>query len=292
MQTIDTLRRRIDTVEDLQSIVRTMKSLAAVSIRQYEEASEALADYTRTVELGLLALLRQGGAPRPGPTGRASVTRAYVLFGSDHGLCGRFNEVVLERFAEAESSHEDTPLVLAVGARAASALEAAAHRVTGLELPGGADGLTGLAQSILLTIDDWQTTHGPLTVDLVHNHRTAGIVADPRVARLLPVDLDRFRGKEAARWPTRCLPLWTMETETLLASLVRQYLFVSIFQAGAESLASEHASRLSAMQAAERNIEEHLDEMQGEYRQRRQQAITEELLDVVSGFETLSRAEA
>ena len=55
-------------------------------------------------------------------------------------------------------------------------------------------------------------------------------------------------------------------------------------------MASEQAARLASMQAAERNIEERLEEMQAQYRRRRQQAITEELLDVVAGFETLRAA--
>jgi F-type H+-transporting ATPase subunit gamma len=73
--------------------------------------------------------------------------------------------------------------------------------------------------------------------------------------------------------------------------LIRERLFVTIFRAGAEFMASEHATRLASMQAAERNIQEHLEEMTGAFRRRRQQAITEELLDVVAGFETLGTAE-
>jgi len=82
-----------------------------------------------------------------------------------------------------------------------------------------------------------------------------------------------------------------MEPSALLAALVRQHLFISLFRAGAESAASEHATRLAAMQAAERNIDDHLDEMNGAYRQRRQALITEELLDVVAGFEALTAAD-
>jgi F-type H+-transporting ATPase subunit gamma len=65
-------------------------------------------------------------------------------------------------------------------------------------------------------------------------------------------------------------------------------LFVSLFTACAESLASENASRIAAMQAAEKNIEQRLDELRGAFNLMRQSAITEELLDVVTGFEALS----
>ena len=82
-----------------------------------------------------------------------------------------------------------------------------------------------------------------------------------------------------------------MEGPALFSALVREHLFVSIFRAAAESTASEHATRLASMQAAERNIQEHLQEMTGAFRRQRQQAITEELLDVVAGFETLQPAD-
>jgi len=73
----------------------------------------------------------------------------------------------------------------------------------------------------------------------------------------------------------------------LFSALIRQHLFVVLYRAVAESLASENASRLASMQAAEKNIQEHLAGLTMRYHQERQQSITEELLDIVTGFETL-----
>jgi F-type H+-transporting ATPase subunit gamma len=78
-----------------------------------------------------------------------------------------------------------------------------------------------------------------------------------------------------------------MDVDTLFSTLIRQYLFVSLFQAFAESLASENASRLAAMQRAEQNIGDRLEELNAEFHRRRQMSITSELLDIVSGFEAL-----
>jgi len=92
----------------------------------------------------------------------------------------------------------------------------------------------------------------------------------------------------AKSWPTRILPNYTMDWDSLFSALIREYLFISLFRAFAESLASENASRLASMQAAEKNIEEQLSELNKQFHQRRQMAITEELLDIVSGFEALT----
>jgi len=73
-----------------------------------------------------------------------------------------------------------------------------------------------------------------------------------------------------------------------LRALIRGYLFVSLFRACAESLSSENASRLAAMQRADKNIDELLEDLTGKFHRLRQSGIDEELFDVISGFEALS----
>ena len=77
--------------------------------------------------------------------------------------------------------------------------------------------------------------------------------------------------------------------EIALAALIREFLFGSLFKAFTESLAAENASRFAAMQSAERNIEEFQAELTLRFHRQRQRAIDEELADVISGFEALSR---
>lgn len=75
----------------------------------------------------------------------------------------------------------------------------------------------------------------------------------------------------------------------MLSELIRQHLFSVLHRAFAESLASENAARLAVMQAAEKNIDERLDHLTTRFHQQRQAGITEELLDVMSGFEALRK---
>jgi F-type H+-transporting ATPase subunit gamma len=288
VQTLEALSRRIATTEDLHAIVRTMKSLSAVSIRQYESAVAALRDYSRTIELALQALLRDrpavvdAVAPAAGPA-------AVVVFGSDHGLCGRFNDDVA-RFAHERLRGLDAAGMgrrcLAVGARAEARLAALGETVDEqLFLPGSVSGLAALAHAVLVQIDAWGAVDGLGRVLLIHHRRTGEAVAVPHLRQLLPLSPERLRSLAARPWPSRRLPMFTMTAERLWPAVIRQYLFSSVYRAAAESLASEHASRLASMQAAERNIEEHLEAQQAEFRRRRQETITEELLDIVAGFE-------
>ncbi|NIP73232.1 MAG: F0F1 ATP synthase subunit gamma [Gammaproteobacteria bacterium] len=289
METTEQLQRRIESFEELRSIVSTMKALSAVSIRQYEQAQRSLADYYRTVELGLHVVLRDV-ARAPSPRRRRQAGRsAAVVFGTDHGLCGRFNEDIaahaLERLQSVPAADESA-LMLAVGARAAGQLESAGHRVEeDLFVPGSAARITATVQQILLKIDEWRSETGVEYVHLFFNRATARSGYQPTGVQLLPVNLQRFHRLEERPWPSRRLPMYTMDRQQILARLLRQYFFVSLFRACAESQAAEHGSRLNAMQAAERNLDERLEEVTGEYRRVRQESITAELLDVVSGFE-------
>jgi F-type H+-transporting ATPase subunit gamma len=292
MQTVDALRRTIEAVEALQTVVRTMKALSAVSIRQYELALESLADYQRTVEMGLHVVLRHKAREAATPSAGRGMRLGAVVLGSDHGLCGRFNEQIAH-FAVAKMNgfqvQPEDRVVLAVGARVDAQLEQAEHPAEEcFFVPGSATNITNTVRQILLKIDDWRAVREVGNVLVFYNRRLASGGA-PTMVHLLPVDLTRFSRLQAAPWPSRVLPTFSMDAEALFSALVRQHLFVSVFRACAESLASEHAARLASMQGAGKNIDERLDELGGEYRRQRQESITEELLDVVAGFQALKR---
>lgn len=292
MDTLESLSEAIETTGDIQSIVRTMKALSSVSIRQYEHAETAMADYAHTVELGLMALLRQRrqmGLDLPGAS-TVSGHEALIVIGSDRGLCGGYNDKIT-RFARSRMSAR-TIVLGVVGARVAARLEADGQRAdTVHHLPGSVEGLSRLVQTMIVDIDRWTQVKGIDHVWLLHNRREGQITATPQAHRLLPLPDNYLRKLSETNWPGLSLPLSRMDPDRLMSWLVQQRLFVVIYRALAEALASEHASRLAAMQAAERNIEERRDDLHQLYRLRRQETITRELLDVVSGYEAVSTAD-
>src|SRR5450432_3832303 len=102
--TTESLRQKIESAGDLQSVVRTMKALAASSIGQYEKSVNSLGDYYRTVELGLSVCFRATGSSAllTGATKRPDAAAvAAVVFGSDQGLVGQFNDVVTDHAVKA-----------------------------------------------------------------------------------------------------------------------------------------------------------------------------------------------
>ena len=288
------LRRKIDSAADLQSVVRTMKALAASSIGQYERAVRALADYYRTVELGLGACFRAGetiALPAARRRPAAGGVISAVVFGSDQGLVGRFNEVVADHALETLASLPGKPRVWAVGERVHARLaDAGVLPVGRFTVPTSVKAITPLVGQILVDSQRRGRHDADSELHLFYNSPTAGATYAPVGQRLLPLDGDWRRALAELPWPTKSLPeVMGLGTSTL-AALIGEYLFVSLFRACAESLASENASRLAAMERADKNIDDLLETLRGSFHRLRQSGIDEELFDVISGFDALSEA--
>jgi F-type H+-transporting ATPase subunit gamma len=141
---------------------------------------------------------------------------------------------------------------------------------------------------VLQRIEEWHSRRGISMVVLFYCRLVTGVFYRPRGIRLLPADAEWIRSLKARPWPSRVIPTSTLDTQRLFHSLLREYLFGSLFGAFADSLASENAARLASMQVAERNIEDRLKVLTSEFHQSRQAAVTSELLDIVSASEALA----
>lgn len=290
--TMVSLRRQIDGAGDLQSVVRTMKALAASSIGQYEQSVSALADYARTVELGLSVCFRE--TPPAGFLGEQKKIQktgaiGAVVFGSDQGLVGQFNEVIADYAVKTLAARSGRHTVWAVGERVQSRLADAGLVLRGFfPVPNSIKAITPLVGKILLESEAAHSRGTIHELQLFYNRPTSRAVYAPVNQRLLPLDETWQSELAILPWPTKNLPEVIDSGGTTLLALIHEYLFISLFRACAESLASENASRLTAMQRAEKNIDELLEDLNRHFHQLRQRGIDEELFDVISGFEALA----
>ncbi|MEX5728795.1 F-type H+-transporting ATPase subunit gamma [Rhodovulum iodosum] len=295
METLEVLGRRISTTRDLQSIVRTMKTLSAVTIRRSERAAQAVRAYDESIDRGLQIVLRDAqvaaSAIAASQDARATGPMGLIVLGSDHGLCGRFNDVaVAAALDDIAANGRGDVRVAAVGARAADLLTGAGHAPAVVYgTPGSVAGLRATTGALLALADTWRSEMGIARLRIAHAVQTAEAPARPVAMPLLPVSPAYLRHQASRPWPSRRLPTYTEAREVMLARLIREHVFVRIYRALAEAQTSEHASRLAAMQSAERGIRDHLAEMDAAFRQRRQEQITTEMLDVVAGAAALAR---
>ncbi|HSG89523.1 MAG TPA: F0F1 ATP synthase subunit gamma [Pseudomonadales bacterium] len=286
------LRRQLASAADLQAVVRTMKAVAAANIGQYERSVEALADYCRAVDLGLGASFRD--AERMAPGGPSVRTEdggpiCAIVFGSDQGLVGRFNDEIAEHAVARLATLTDRPLVWAVGERVGTRLlDSGITPVDTAAVPNSVQGIAPLVGHLLIETEQLRSADGLSgQLHLFNNRPGASVAVEVSHRRLLPLDAAWRQALTAAPWPTQALPEPLGSPTGTLRALIREHLFISMFRACAESLASENASRLTAMERAEKNIDQLLGELRVTWQRLRQRDIDEELFDVIAGFEAL-----
>ena len=273
-------------------MVKTMKSLAAVNIRQFERAVESLEQYRKVVDMGWSVFLRMG---RPSGSSSKNDGNVCLVVGSDQGMCGQFNEALwpfLDEQVRGEAVPEGKWTYWSVGEKVRGILEDAG--VAGdihFPAPGSLNAVIERVQETIQRVEGHRSNKRMETLYLCHH-----VVGDqggyaPVFQKVLPLDASWAEARRSAPWPNRCLPMLGSSRNTMFKNLFRQYLFISFYRAFAQSLAGENAARLMAMQAAEKNILELQDDLQALFREQRQAGITSELLDIISGFEALKEEE-
>jgi F-type H+-transporting ATPase subunit gamma len=291
MEELERLKRNIKNARELQSLVKIMKTISAVSLHEYEQAVESLIEYNKTIEMGFQIIMQNGlrDLPTFNPVKKKKRLGA-VIFGSEQGLCGNFNEQIARYAIEKLNNLEhEGQIALAVGERVIGSLEEAGQPIEShFSFSGNPAGITQVMLELLLKIEEWRSEEDVDQIIIFYNGPISGSSFRPRMIYLYPLDMNWLNRLSEEEWPSRSLPTFSMNSDRLFSSLVRHYLFFSLYRAFIESLASENASRLASMQMAEKNLEEHLSELQIQFNRQRQAAITSELLDIITGFEALT----
>jgi F-type H+-transporting ATPase subunit gamma len=295
METQASLHRKLNGATELKSVVRSMKAMAASNIGQYELAVSSLGDYYLTVSLGIIAYFRQEKidtiAEQNPPKGNNEKSIFAVVFGSDQGLVGQFNDSLTEFVLQSLHDLPGKKEIWAVGERVQLLLSDMGYNTTHLfPVPNSVNAITPLIQQILVKSEESFDNGSATEVYIFHNKPKAGAGYEPVIQRLLPLDEKWRQSLTELKWPTKLIPQVIGGVKPTLLALIHAYLFATFFKACAESLASENASRLAAMQRAEKNIDELLDDLTHKFHSLRQSTIDEELFDVVSGYEMLSKS--
>lgn len=286
--TLESLRRKLDGAAKLGSVVRAMKALAASSISQYEAALRALGHYQSSVEIGLqtciavaAAPFRHSRAPTRGPIGA-------IVFGSDQGLVGRFNEAIAEFALQKLAPMPGRKQIWVVGDRVCEHLSAAGISLAGRHaVPGSVDSISALVEKLQLQSEASHAKGECVEIYIFNNRPQSVALYEPVSLQLLPLEARPMGPQEHQGRPTANLREVFGNSAASREALVREYLFICLYKACAESLASENGSRLVAMQSAQKNIEALSSATSRSYYRLRQSSIDEDLFDVMTGFNSL-----
>ncbi len=273
------IQGHIASMGELLNIMSAMRSLAGMRVQEAKLALPSSRRYAESMETGiggaLMLIERQKAEPQARP-GR----RALILYAAEHGFVAGFNERLAEA-AEAEIKLGD--LLFVLGSRGASLLfergRQAAWTAPMATRPAAAPGATDqLAKELYARIASGQVARVEV---MFSRYRQGGQAAIERRV-LLPLDTTSFgRGRHVQA------PLHNIKPGALFEKLATEYVFALLTEAAVESIASENAARFAAMEAACDNVSKKLDQLQSQARQARQEEITTELIDLITGAEAM-----
>jgi F-type H+-transporting ATPase subunit gamma len=284
MQGLQGLKKSIDSAGNLKSIVGTMKAHASSNINQFQNAAKASKEYRRVLDMSLYVVLSAEEEIMPMEELEEGDV-IHLVFGSDHGLAGRFNERIVE-FALVNIPKEENHKLVVIGQQALQRLRFDYDITDHFNVPQTTDSIASMVTKLLVRIDEFRETSHVAKIILYYNKPQDNYAFEEDTEILFPIDLSKLI-QDDATWESKSIPTYFSDKADLLSDLIRQYIFITLYRAYCYSLASENASRLSSMQSAEKNIDERLEELNYEYRRERQNSITEEINDVISGFKAI-----
>jgi F-type H+-transporting ATPase subunit gamma len=278
------LQRKLESIRALKDVVNAMRNLAAVYVRRAESALRGSRPYGEVVSSALRVVLDRA---RPeGPASEPEGPTMAVVFASDQGLAGTFNERAVAAATEFAGSSETGTSVCAIGLRGGALLtQRGVEPGLTLRAPTSLEGIRSRVPEIAAAIFEAYQASGAGQMHFVYNAFESVGRFRPVVRRVIPPVLAELQGSAGGRFTYE--PILTEPPERLLPRLVEEYFFIELYQSLLESHASENGARLTSMTAAASNIDEQIAEVTQLYQSVRQESITAELMDVVSGTEAL-----
>ena len=291
------VKDRIDSVKNIRQITRAMEMVAAARLRRAEQRIQALRPYADA----LRRMTRQAAEAADNVPNIPILserddqhTVGLLLVTGDRGLAGAFNSQILRAGtrAAAEDEAEGRSVVwYASGRRGVSSLT-----FRGLDVAGAYTGFTdrpAFADARAIS-SDLMTAYVDEKVDRVeifYNGYISPLSQEVRRETLLPLQEASILGEDEAAEEDdadqRALVEYEPDPEEILKRLVPDYVEISIFRALLESTASEHGARMTAMRNASQNAGEVIDDLTLEMNRARQAEITQEIMEVVAGAESL-----
>jgi len=282
MEQLRQLEQQIETINELRDIIHAMRSLAAIYLKQAEGQLRGVRAY-REVVTGAIA--DAVGCLDEVPQAERSGRTCIVVLGSEQGLCGRFNEIVAEAAVERGRELGGTDFIV-VGRRAVGNVERAGGRVVSVVQSNSSPETAPIVIRRVATEAYRQYTRGDYgRLYLLHAIYGSPGRIDTQLVPILPMDYSAWAPQLGA--PANAPPAMTLPPDELLAALVGEFYFVALFQAFVESLAAENGMRLQSMEAAKQNIDDTKEALRRRAQQLRQDEITAELLDIISGAEAV-----
>lgn len=287
MANLKDIKKRIGSVKNTQQITKAMKMVSAAKLRRSQEAVVAARPYAdKMLEVLSSLALREEGEAHPLLQERGKGRALVVLMTADRGLCGGFNGNIskaTERFIQANSEGYEAIDLMIIGRKGKELLK---NRV-GQHIVKVHEDITGsisygTASLIGQEIVEDFTAEKYDAVYLAYNAFRSAICQEVTFEQLLPIVPKQVdEGAHVAEY------LYEPSRGDVLGQILPKHIEVQVFRGLLESVASEHGARMSAMDSASKNASEMIGKLTLQYNRARQAAITTELMEIISGAESI-----
>jgi F-type H+-transporting ATPase subunit gamma len=290
MEGLQAIRKSIGSAENLKTVVSTMKAHASSNINQFQNAAKASMEYRNVLDMSLYVVLSEEENVAP-PDNENGGQTLHIVFGSDFGLAGRFNERITAFALEEIDAKKKDDRVIVIGQQVYLRLKDDLDVYRTLTQPQTTANISSMVNRLLVQFDEIRNEIPIGKIILYYNKPDDNAAFSEQMELLFPINLNEL-AKSKVEWDTRSIPTYFSDKQAIISDLIRQYFFITIYRALCFSLASENASRLASMQSAEKNIDNRLEELQDLFRRERQNSITEELNDIISGFKAIRKSKS
>jgi F-type H+-transporting ATPase subunit gamma len=288
MEGLQGIKKSIDSAENLRTIVSTMKAHALSNINQFQNAAKASKAYRKVLDMSLFVVLSEEEEMIPlDEVNKDNIL--HIVFGSDYGLTGRFNERI-SSYALDKITKIEGDKIIVIGQQVFQRLKDDFDIYKTFMQPLSTDNISSMVNELLLQIDEIRAETPIEKIILYYNKPDDKSIFIEDTELLFPIDLVEL-AKNKIKWDSRSIPTYFTEKREIIHDLLKQYFFITLYRAFCFSLASENASRLASMASAEKNIDNRLEELNFMFRKERQNSITEELNDIISGFKAIRNSE-
>ena len=288
MASLKEIKKRISSVKNTQQITKAMKMVSAAKLRRAQESVVAARPYAEKLQDVLSSMAkRDSEGDHPLIQSREKKRALILVMTADRGLCGGFNSSIAkaaEAFVKNKEYDFSEYAVRIIGRKGNDALK----RRPGIEIDKVYENLTGnitYATASLLgreVVEDY-TAERYDAVFMIYNRFFSAINQEVTTTQLLPVEPQQTEGDDSYVADY----IYEPNCEEVLASILPKYVEVEIFRALLESVASEHGARMSSMDSASKNASEMINKLTLQYNRARQAAITSELMEIISGAESI-----
>ena len=277
------LKRRIRSIKNTMQLTRAMKMVAAAKLRRAQDRimdARPYAGYMRDVLRSLAS--RADAEANPLLAERDGNRGEVILVSSDRGMCGSFNAGLFRKLQGHLHKHDQQDWTLAcLGKkgrdyflRRASVREEWTSHMRAVEF--------SLAEDIAEMAMQRFVAGEVEEVWLAYNQFKSAVASEPTIERILPIEKEDLPPEAAGEDY-----IYEPSAQVLLDQLLPRHVKILLYRAMLESIAAEHAARMSAMDAATRNAGELIDSLTLTMNRLRQASITTEIIEVVSGAEAL-----